>query len=246
MNELLGYRAIAKLYESSNTVVFRGERNTDGQSVVIKLPQSSHPSLDERIRFRNQYLITKDLDLPGVARPLCLEPCGYRLALIMPDEGMISLSQYLETLPDSIPSLDIFLTITIQLAQALNGLYIQKIIHKDIKPSNILIHPQTHQIKLIDFSLATQFPQKAQEPENINVLEGTLAYLSPEQTGRMNRAIDYRSDFYSLGVTFYQLLTGQLPFQSDDPLELVYCHLARDPVPPHQVVGKWEGGRVGE
>ncbi len=245
MNELLGYRAIAKLYESSNTVVFRGERNTDGQSVVIKLPQSSHPSLDERIRFRNQYLITKDLDLPGIVRPLCLEPCGYRLALIMPDEGMISLSQYLETLPNSIPSLDIFLTVAIQLAQALDGLYTQKIIHKDIKPSNILIHPQTHQVKLIDFSLATQFPQKAQEPQNINVLEGTLAYLSPEQTGRMNRAIDYRSDFYSLGVTFYQLLTGQLPFQSDDPLELVYCHLARDPVPPHQVVGAWEGGSVG-
>jgi predicted ATPase/GAF domain-containing protein len=120
-------------------------------------------------------------------------------------------------------------------ANSLAGLHQHRIIHKDIKPSNILIQPDSHQVWLTDLGLASQLPQETQELKSPGVLEGTLAYLSPEQTGRMNRGIDYRSDFYALGVTFYELLTGRLPFQSDDPLELVYCHLAKEPVPPHEV-----------
>ncbi|MBC1218697.1 AAA family ATPase, partial [Nostoc sp. UCD120] len=101
--------------------------------------------------------------------------------------------------------------------------------HKDIKLANILLHPETRQVKLIDFSIASLLPRETQTIINPNLLEGTLAYLSPEQTGRMNRGVDYRSDFYSLGVSFYELLTGELPFQSDDPMELVHCHIAKMP-----------------
>ena len=108
-------------------------------------------------------------------------------------------------------------------------------VHKDIKPANILIHPETKQVKLIDFSIASLLPKETQEIQSPNILEGTLAYLAPEQTGRMNRGIDYRADFYALGVTLYQLLTGQLPFPSNDPLELMHCHIAKLPLPANQV-----------
>ncbi|MEG5140403.1 AAA family ATPase, partial [Microcoleus sp. A6-D4] len=110
-----------------------------------------------------------------------------------------------------------------------------RIIHKDIKPANILINPETKQVKLIDFSIASLLPRETQTLVNPNVLEGTLAYISPEQTGRMNRGIDYRTDFYSLGVTFYELLTGVLPFPSNEPMELVHCHLAKAAPLVHEI-----------
>ena len=109
-------------------------------------------------------------------------------------------------------------------------LYQQRIIHKDIKPANILIDPVSQQIQLTDFSIATLLPKETEEIKHPNVLEGTLAYIAPEQTGRMNRGIDYRSDFYALGITFFELLTGELPYQTDDLLELMHCHLAK-PIP---------------
>ncbi|MEO0685005.1 MAG: serine/threonine-protein kinase PknK, partial [Cyanobacteria bacterium J06649_11] len=127
------------------------------------------------------------------------------------------------------------LAIAIQLADILKELHQHRVIHKDIKPANILIHPDSKQVKLIDFSIASLLLKETQEIQNPNVLEGTLAYLAPEQTGRMNRGIDYRSDFYALGVTLYELLTGRLPFVTDDPLELVHCHIAKIATPIHQV-----------
>ena len=133
------------------------------------------------------------------------------------------------------PPLDEFFKIAIAIARTLEGLYLNRIIHKDIKPHNIIINPQTKQVFLIDFSIASLLPRENQEIQSPNVLEGTLAYMSPEQTGRMNRGIDYRTDFYSLGVTFYELLTGKLPFHSNDPMELVHCHIARKPTPPIEV-----------
>ncbi len=121
------------------------------------------------------------------------------------------------------------LEIALQLADILHDLHQARVIHKDIKPANILIHPESKQVKLIDFSLSSLLPKETLEIKSATSLEGTLAYLAPEQTGRMNRGVDYRADFYALGVTLFELLTGQLPFQSDDPLELVYCHLAKLP-----------------
>ncbi len=134
-----------------------------------------------------------------------------------------------------------FLNIAIQITSGLDGLYRNGVIHKDVKPANILIDPETNQIKIIDFSIASLLPREAQVPANPNILEGTLAYISPEQTGRMNRGVDYRTDFYSLGVTFYELLTGQLPFQSKDAIELVHSHLAKQPIPPDKVRGQGTG-----
>ncbi|HEY0737821.1 MAG TPA: AAA family ATPase, partial [Herpetosiphonaceae bacterium] len=125
--------------------------------------------------------------------------------------------------------------IAIQLADILGAVHQKGIIHKDIKPQNIIYNPKTSQVKLTDFAISTLLSQESQQPTNTRNLEGSLPYMSPEQTGRMNRAVDYRSDCYSLGVTFYELLTGDLPFQASDPIELVHAHIARMPVPPHEV-----------
>ncbi|MDC0836053.1 AAA family ATPase [Geitlerinema sp. CS-897] len=222
---LPGYSHLELLHSSSRTLVYRGRRAIDGRAVILKLLDAEYPSFRELVNFRNQYAIAKNLDCPGVVEPLALENYRNSCILVMPDEGAISLSDYATQQPLSLGK---FLPVAIALAQILEGLYRSRVIHKDIKPANILIHPDTKQVKLIDFSIASQLPKEQQQPIDPNVLEGTLAYISPEQTGRMNRSIDYRSDFYSLGVTFYELLTGQLPFIASDPMELVHCHIARE------------------
>lgn len=119
----------------------------------------------------------------------------------------------------------------------LGRIHQQQIMHKDINPTNIVWNPETHQVKIIDFGISTELSREQPEIRNPNVLEGTLAYMSPEQTGRMNRAMDYRTDLYSLGATFYHLVTGQLPFEAEDALEMVHCHLAKMPVPPCDLPG---------
>jgi len=233
---LHGYHLTEKLYNGSKTIVYRGIRWLDAleeqQLVAIKLLQREYPDFNELLQFRNQYTIAKNLDHPGIVRSYSLEPWKNSYALVMEDFGGISLREYVE---ERSLSLTEFLDIALQLADILNYLYHQHIIHKDIKPANILIHPETKQVKLIDFSIASLLPKESQEIKNPNVLEGTLAYISPEQTGRMNRGIDYRSDFYSLGVTFYQLLTGKLPFQAQEPLDLLHCHLAKTPVAVQEI-----------
>ncbi|NET39104.1 MAG: serine/threonine-protein kinase PknK [Cyanothece sp. SIO1E1] len=187
-------------------------------------------------------MIAKTLNSPGIVQPISLEHYGNGFALIMPDEGHVSLKQAISSgqlgpVEPHQPGVDLstFFKISLQLAQSLGQLYQHRVIHKDIKPTNILIHPDSQQVKLIDFSIASLLPKETQVIQNPNTLEGSLAYLAPEQTGRMNRGIDYRADFYGLGVTLYELLTGQLPFQLDDPLALVHCHLTQAPMPPHQV-----------
>ncbi|NEP58335.1 MAG: AAA family ATPase [Symploca sp. SIO2G7] len=228
-----GYRAIELLYDGFRTRVYRALCESDQKTVVIKLPKSEYPTFDELVQFRNQYSITKNLDHEGIVKPIALLNYHNSFVLVIEDIGGVSLSEY--TANNQL-SLEEFLPLAIQIVQILEGLYLYRVIHKDIKPQNILINPQTKQVKLIDFSISSLLPRESQEIVNPNVLEGTLAYISPEQTGRMNRGIDYRTDFYSLGVTFYELLTGQLPFSSTEPMELVHCHIARKPTPPSEVV----------
>ncbi|MEH2329416.1 AAA family ATPase [Nostoc sp.] len=227
---MAGYQISEELYNGSRTLVYRGYRETDLLPVVIKLLKNPYPSFSELLSFRNQYTITKNLNSPLIVQTYSLEPYQNGYALVMEDFGGISLKNYF-TSPETryIASLQEFLEIAIALCNTLDILYRDRIIHKDIKPANILINPETKQVKLIDFSIASLLPRETQTLMNPNVLEGTLGYISPEQTGRMNRGIDYRTDFYSLGVTFYELLTGELPFHSNDPMELVHCHLAKLP-----------------
>jgi serine/threonine protein kinase len=229
---LTGYRFTEQIYSSSKTIVCRGIREQDQKSVIIKLMQNEYPTFSEIAQFRNQYTISKNLNVPGIVKPYSLETYRNGYALILEDFGGISLKDAFSVRCEKGENpnfLDQFFHIAIQITSAIEGMHRDRVIHKDLKPTNILINPSTLEVKLIDFSIASLLPREIPFITNPNVLEGTLAYISPEQTGRMNRGIDYRSDFYSLGVTFFELLTGKLPFMTTDSMELVYCHIAKQP-----------------
>ncbi|WP_321161586.1 AAA family ATPase [Lyngbya sp. CCAP 1446/10] len=221
-----------KINEGVKTVVYRGLNVQNQQPVIIKLLNSEYPLPIDVANLKYQYEITKNLKLSGVVDSLNLERYRNSFALIMEDFGGKSLNYILPALKNNIIG---FLRIAIQLAETLGQLHKQQIVHKDIKPKNIIINTETWLVKLTDFSISSRLSREDQTINNPNALEGTLAYISPEQTGRMNRSIDYRTDFYSLGVTFYEMLTGSLPFTATDPMELVHCHLAKQPVPPIQL-----------
>jgi predicted ATPase/signal transduction histidine kinase/tRNA A-37 threonylcarbamoyl transferase component Bud32 len=232
MNTVAKYKRLEKIYEGQDTVVYRGQRTLDQTSVILKVLKNEHPSLKEVINLKQEYEVSKFLDLKGAIKAYDLEKVENRLTLILEDFCGKDLSDFLAGQPLEVRDV---LNIGIQLSEVVGQLHENQIIHKDIKPQNIIIHPVTKQVKLSDFSIASRLNREHQAIANPNSLQGTLAYMSPEQTGRMNRAIDYRSDFYSLGVTFYQMLTGQLPFVTNDPLELIHAHIAKQPVPPHQL-----------
>ncbi|MGG6282666.1 trifunctional serine/threonine-protein kinase/ATP-binding protein/sensor histidine kinase [Leptolyngbya sp. AN03gr2] len=232
---LAGYEVLETIYDGSRTLVYRALRQSDRKFVILKLLKNPYPDTIELVQFKNQYTLTKDISLPGVVRSYHLETYQNRYVIVAEDFGGISLRNYALRFQNQQISIEEFLAIALQIADILSDLYQCRIIHKDIKPDNLLIHPDTKQVKLIDFSIASLLPRETQTLTNPSILEGTIAYLSPEQTGRMNRGIDYRTDFYSLGVTFYELLAGQLPFQSDDPMELVYAHIAKQPILVNQI-----------
>ncbi|MGD1809714.1 trifunctional serine/threonine-protein kinase/ATP-binding protein/sensor histidine kinase [Dapis sp. BLCC M126] len=229
VTSLNNYEISDNIHESSRTLVYRGQNKSNFQPVIIKLLRTEFPSFNELVQFRNQYTITKNLQIEGIVKPLALERYQNSYALIMEDFGGISLDEYYQNF--SPPTLDIsqFIDIAIKITEIIDKLHQNRIIHKDIKPSNILINPETQQVKIIDFSISTLLPKETPTIQTPNVLEGTLGYISPEQTGRMNRGIDYRSDFYSLGVTFFEMLNGKLPFETTDPMELVHCHITKTP-----------------
>ncbi len=232
MLTLLGYQLTEAIHEGVKTVIYRGIKLHSQTSVIIKTLLAEYPTLEEISRLRHEYKITLPLNILGIAKPIGLENYKHGLALILEDFQGDSLKKLISTQKISILG---FLSIARQLAETLHELHQNQIIHKDIKPQNILINPQNWLVKLIDFSIASRLSRETPTISNPDLLEGTLIYMSPEQTGRMNRCLDYRTDFYSLGVTFYEVLTGELPFKTNDPLELVHCHIAKTPVPPHQV-----------
>ena len=231
MTTLGPYTITETLHEGATVVLYRGVRKRDGLPIVIKALRTEAPTPRQVERLRHEYEIERQLDSSYVVKPYELETQEAQLMLIVEDFGGEPLSRLLG------PPMEIgqFLNIAIRLAAALADIHRQSVIHKDIKPANILIHPHTGEVKLTDFGIAAPLTPVLTSPSNSNLIEGSLAYMSPEQTGRMNRGLDHRSDLYSLGVTFYEMLTGVLPFRGADPLEWVHCHIARSPHPPAQV-----------
>jgi serine/threonine protein kinase len=232
MLTLPGYQILAPIYESANSLVYRGIRIHDNQPVILKVLKEDYPTLAELTRYQQEYEITRSLNLDGIVRAEALEKYQKTLVIIFEDFGGESLKKLMIKRKFT---LEEFLSIAIRNTESLGKIHAANIIHKDINPSNIVFNPATGKLKIIDFGIATVLSQENPTIKNPNVLEGTLAYMSPEQTGRMNRVLDYRTDFYSLGATFYELLTHQLPFDTDDAMELVHFHLAKQPVPPHQI-----------
>lgn len=230
---LPGYETHAQIYESVNSCVYRAIRTLDGQPVILKLLKQDYPTPEELVRYRQEYEITRHLNLEGVCRSLSLEKYQNTFVIVFEDFGGESLKNY--WMSNRQLNLEEFLQIAIAASASLAQVHAANIIHKDINPSNIVYNSNTQQLRLIDFGISTVLSRENLTLRNPNVMEGTLAYMSPEQTGRMNRSLDYRTDFYSLGATFYELLTNKLPFETTDALELVHYHITKQPLPPSKI-----------
>jgi len=224
-----GYRIYGEIYTNDRTVIYRGMQLDQQKSVILKTLAQPYPTPAQIAQLLHEAEILKNLNLPGTVKLYQVEKYNHVPVLILEDFGGISLKEYLT---NNQLELQQFLQIGIKLAETLGQLHEHHIIHKDIKPSNIIVKIETGDVKIADFAIASLLPGENPALHHPNLLEGTLAYMSPEQTGRMNRAIDYRTDFYSLGITFYEMLCGEVPFSAIDPMELVHCHIAKKPVAP--------------
>ncbi|MCC5669146.1 AAA family ATPase [Nostoc sp. CHAB 5784] len=226
------YKIIEKISDSLDTVVCRAMELVNERMVILKILKYESSNIEYITEFKHEYEISKSLNLPGVIQVYGLENYENTIALVLEDIGGQNLKQFIDR--SRLNIIDC-LKLAIQLTDIIIDLHNQHIIHKDIKPQNIIINPKSKQVKITDFSIASRLSKENVMLSNPNFLKGTLAYMSPEQTGRMNRSIDYRTDFYSLGITFYEMLTSQLPFNFIDPLEIVHSHIAKQPLPPDHI-----------
>src|SRR5712664_3607211 len=227
-----GY-VLEPLRESADFTLYRGRQHGNPSSVLAIALSAEQPSPQSLRRLEHEYSLAAELDPAWGARPLALTRHEGRTILVLKDPGGEPLDRVLERDQGSPLELTRFLRIAIGLAAALGQVHRRGLIHKDIKPANVLVDDAGN-VWLIGFGIASQLPHERQSPVPPEIIAGTLAYMAPEQTGRMNRSTDSRSDLYSLGVTLYQMLTGALPFAAADPLEWVHCHIARQPTPPSE------------
>jgi serine/threonine protein kinase len=219
------------LWEDSERVFRRGWRLDDHgnrRAMLFVLPAVEHSSRSILDRLTHEYELKDELDGAWAVRPLDLVRDAGRTMLVLEDAG----GEPLDRLLGAPIEVGRFLRLAISIAMALGKLHERGLVHKDIKPTNILVNGATGEVRLTGFGIASRLARERQSPHPPETIAGTLAYMAPEQTGRMNRSIDSRSDLYALGVTFYQPLTGALPFAAADPMEWVHCHLARRPVAP--------------
>jgi predicted ATPase/signal transduction histidine kinase len=206
---------------------------SDGLAPILLVAAAGdYPALESLHRLEHEYALRTELDGDWAARPLELLRRDVRQLLVLEDRG----GEPLERLLGQPLTVAEFLRIAIPLATAVGQVHARGLIHKDIKPANILVDTASGGVWLTGFGIASHLPREHQTPAPPEVIAGSLAYMAPEQTGRMNRSVDSRSDLYALGVTFYEMLTGALPFTARDSMELVHCHIARQPVPPSERV----------
>ena len=233
------YDIIERLHVSARSLVYRARSLPEQIPVIVKMLNNDFPSFQDIVQFKREYAIAQRCPHPGVVRPLALRQDAGRWTMILQDIQGQSLNKVLAA---SVPKIDgaqsatlpatplaDFFDIALQLCAALDAVHGIGVIHKDINPSNLVWNGEQRHLQLIDFGISCELGQEVQSMANPSTLEGTLRYMAPEQTGRMNRIVDYRADYYALGATLYELLTGQPPFAALDPMELVHCHIARAP-----------------
>ena len=230
--ESVAFNIVERIYEGAETLVYRAVA-TDGRPLIVKILNAEYPDPDSMARLRREYQLMKRLDFEGVAKVYGIQEHGNALALVIEDFGGTALKNLI--LRQGPMEIGLFLKRAARLAGTLTLLHGVDVVHKDINPKNIVVNRETEDIRIIDFGLASVLPREVQTASGPGALEGTVAYISPEQSGRMNRAVDYRTDFYSLGVTFYEMLTARLPFETTDRAELVHCHMARIPSAPQEL-----------
>jgi predicted ATPase/signal transduction histidine kinase len=228
VEDLPGYEVGDLLHDSGTSAVYRARRLSDGARVVVKRTHGSAVSVRQLTRYRNEHELLRSLDSPGVVKVHELLRHQGQLALVLEEFAGVPLTDWIAT---ARPTLGARLDAAISLTTALGEVHTAGLIHKDVNSHNALYEAATQRVKLIDFGIATRLRSEDGKRQFPAALEGTLAYIAPEQTARMNRSVDYRADFYSLGITLYELFSGRLPYTSDDPLECVHFHIAGKPQP---------------
>ncbi len=222
------------LRRDEDFIIYRGHHRrptvASPSSILAMTPVSECPSLASLTRMKHEYSFKAELDTDWAVRPLALTPHEGRTMLVLTDPG----GEPLERLLGRPMELKQFLHSAIGVSVALGQLHACGLVHKDIKPANILVNREGGEARLTGFGIASRLPRERLSPAPPEFIAGTLAYMAPEQTGRMNRSLDFRSDLYSLGITLYQMLTGSLPFTASDAMEWVHCHIAKQPLPPNE------------
>ena len=230
--ELPGYQRGEPIQDSSASSVYRARRLSDGACVVVKRSRGKEVSAGQLTRYRNEFELLRAIASDGVVKAYELVRHDGQIALVLEDLPGVSLRRWLESQIGA--TLEQRLRIAAQLAKVVAEVHAANVIHKDISSHNVVYDAESGRCTLIDFGIATRLRSEENKFQAPAALEGTLAYIAPEQTGRMNRSLDYRADLYSLGVTLYELFTGVLPHESADPLEMVHFHIAGKPVPPRE------------
>lgn len=232
---LPGYVLEERLLESPPHVIYTAKTEQEGLPVVVKTLLDKYPLREDLSSLKREYRIASKLDFEGIVNIYdLLDTENGNLAMVMQRFG-ISLFEFSQSFANRIIPVNQFLPILIKIVRILGKIHDSKVIHKDIVPRNILIDPVTHDIRIIDFSNSSELSREFQSNLISDKIQGSLAYMSPEQTGRINRDIDYRTDYYSLGIVCYELLGGQLPFHGEDALEWIHSHISKQPKPLNTV-----------
>ena len=232
MFQIEGFQTIEKIFDGYNSLIYRGRRNQDNTPVILKLLNKQYPEPGELGRFRREFDIIHRIKLKGSIRAYSLEKYENSLVIVEEDFGGVSLSSLLKS--DNL-NLKEKLRLVLKITENLGEIHTKNIIHKDINPSNIVCNLRTGELKIIDFGISTEITGLRVGALPPQLLEGTLPYMSPEQTGRMNRTVDRRTDMYSLGATIFEIFTGRPPFTSRDMMELVHSHIAKKPIIPSRL-----------
>ena len=230
--KILDYKVVEKIYESSNSIVYRAFKENDDKTVILKLLNYEYPSEERVAQFKYEYEILENIDIDGVVKEYGLKEYNSSYIIVFEDFG----GEAIRSIKFKSWSLRDKLELFIKIIDIMEEVHSKRILHKDITPSNILLNRETGEVKIIDFGSATKLTKERALVGNERTVEGTLAYISPEQTGRMNRAIDYHSDYYSLGATFYEVLVNQKIFPHIlEPIEIMHHHVAKEPKALYQI-----------
>lgn len=234
MVTIKGKYRVGEVVRCDDKLVMSRATRDDGIEVLMVAPISERPDMETIARFRHEFELVGSIDPGWAVVPLELDLITGQIALILSDPGGTPLSRVLDARSEIVSPAEIllWLRLSIAMAEALSGCHACGLIHKDIKPGNILVDSVTGMVRLTGFGFASRMPREQRHAEPLLSIDGTFAYMAPEQTGRMNRSVDRRSDLYSLGVTCYELFTGSLPFTAADPMEWVHCHIAVQPMVP--------------
>jgi predicted ATPase/signal transduction histidine kinase len=225
---MVDFSHLELLCEGRNSLIYLQPSSASGARAVVKVLRRQYPSVEHIVQFNNEHELTKDLRIDGLRRAFGHQRIEDRHVLLLEYFDGVPLK---EAFSPPVESIEEFLAIAASIARVLGAMHAEGIVHRDINGSNILVHRGRREIRIIDFGISTRIETRASHRCHPGKIEGTLAYISPEQTGRTNRAVDHSTDLYSLGVTFYEVLAGRLPFVSSDPLELVHGHIACTPPP---------------